>query len=255
MEIYICGTDKRSQSCRDYLLSHQPGVPVPRIVLFPFPHPISDEAAEEIRSGDLAVGYAFPPALAAKIKDKHADVLEVGKDEGYVAENSALTALAFVSEYAERTGCAPGDRSFGVIGFGSLGQALVRLLTFLGAKVTVYTGRAEVRRSLGALGMRVEEMVYGEEPTGILPEDVLINTAPAPLRLAGHVRPGVTVYELASGENLSDGVLCVRLPSLPARRLPIGAGSALARAILRRLRSSAYRGGDGDDGVLGEGGA
>ena len=80
--------------------------------------------------------------------------------------------------------------------------------------------------------------------------DILINTAPARLigERAAEALSSVRVIELASGDNIPEGINVERLASVPAIMYPASAGAALARSVLRMLGGERDKNGSFDRG-------
>lgn len=236
MEILTCGDDLRLCACREYLHGQARAVQYDRILLFPIPTrwespPECERACRQARAGTLAVGYAFSPALCKQLQQAGCVLCDVSRDETFVRENAKLTALGAVGVLLTSGQSAPDDWRVGVIGYGRIGETLVRVLLFLGARVTVYTGRESVRRMLGQCGIDSRPALYGEEQTDFTGQNILINTAPA--RTVVHPEAGVRILELASGENMGAQLKYEKLACVPARMFPKSAGRALGEAILR----------------------
>ena len=183
-------------------------------------------------TGAAVAGYDIPAEIRALFLARGAAVFDVAGDEAYLAENARLTAIGTLAYLFAGETRAPEDLSVGIVGYGRIGRELLRLLTVYGARVRVYTGNAETRLTLGGLGVSVGDS-GAPDFSGT---DILINTAPAPLiRKENLPRPRPRVLELASGENIGEGVLYERLSSVPARFYPDSAGEAYARAVLRQI--------------------
>ena len=165
--------------------------------------------------------------------------MDLSLDEEFLSENARLTALGAVGYIMTELPRAVDELTFGVVGYGRIGERLVAYLTSLGAEAVVYTSKNDTRVALGAYGIRSE---YYERDVGALDiskeVDVLVNTAPTSLANSfplGVIPEGLSVIELASGNNFEGVSGVVRLPSLPEKTYPESASEAYYRAILRGL--------------------
>lgn len=185
-------------------------------------------------SGTLVVGYGIPRESRVRLREVGATVVDASEDEEFLLENAELTAECALGIILTTEKSSPRDLSVGIVGYGRIGKCLLRLLLYLGASVTVFTGREGVRLELGECGIRTAE--YGS--TDALSRlDILINTAPEQLfdTTGGDFPEGLRVIELASGTNFEGLDTVERYPSVPARMLPRSAGRALYKAVERAL--------------------
>ncbi len=196
-----------------------------------------DSLASEAEEGEIYLGYQIPPWLADALIGAGARVVDAALDEGFLVENANLTAIATLGLMLREFERAPSEISVGIVGYGRIGRALLRLLLPLGYDVTVFSTRGAVVDCLGASGVS-SRLVRSGDPLPVC--DLLVNTAPAPLFDCSLASPDMPIFELAGSGNfpVADGGtrLDLRLlPSLPNRHLPVSAGRAYAAALLRAL--------------------
>ena len=224
---------------------------ISRIILLPIPtsrdgtHLTGSErllrdVLGEVGDGDLVVGYSIPEADTEYIISKRASVCDVATDEGFLEENSLITAIGTLEYLLTNFNLVPSDMRVGIIGYGRIGRHLARILLFLGAKIRIYTSKKLTRVELGERGVESRDIDYTApmlDDTADL--DVLINTAPTPLGTcfaSGKVPNELCVIELASGNNFEGVEGVVKLPSIPDKNYSRSAGRAYFHAIQKYMR-------------------
>ena len=246
MKVYACGTDKRTVEC-GRLLSAESFPGIERAVLLPIPttrdgvHVLGTEITLEELSGklrpfDLLVGYGVPRELREAAAGVGCAVADVSVDEEFLAQNAALTAVGAVARLCGGGELAPKDQTFGIIGYGRIGERLTHILMFLGARVKVFTSKKEVRDRLGMLGVCGVDYYSDLEMAKALSDvDVLVNTAPARIvdDECANILSKKRVVELASGDNFPSSLPVERMPSIPAIDFPKSAAIALADSVKR----------------------
>ncbi len=192
------------------------------------------------RAYDLAVGYEVPkffydfPALR---------VFDLAEYEPFLVRNARLTALGMVGKILCEHTTVPSEMHIGIIGYGRIGRVLVDILSFLGARVVVFTSNERVRTELEAIKVSTVLMSWQQENTENVNEslyksgvvrglDMIINTAPSPLSECFFEGFQGVVYDLASGDVIPKSVKSTRLPSLPARMYAQSAGRAVYEATM-----------------------
>lgn len=258
METEILGGGARVECAARYLINTDiPKADIDTVKLLPIPSTRDgifvtgtdielSSLANSANRGTFFAGYGLPEHFTSMLKDREIAYFDALYDEVFTLENANLTAIGTLSYILSEFERAPGDLRFGVIGYGRIGKALVRILLFLGADVCVFSSKKEKCLALGEMGIKcsaIKEEIFGFEQLSEI--DVLINTAPTclsylfPDNNTGKIR----VIDLASGDSFP-GVFGVEyLPSLPARMFGESAGLAYGRAIERHLRN--LTGGEG----------
>ena len=124
------------------------------------------------------------------------------------------------------------DMRIGIIGYGRIGRNLTRQLLFFGSFVRVFTGRDDIRRSLGEIS--VDSASYLDMELSDL--DVLINTAPECLIGSDEKLPErLAIFDLASGNYLKNIRRVTKMPSIPEKMYPRSAGKLYAEYIIKHL--------------------
>jgi len=216
-----------------------------RIILLPVPTTrdgktvastdiLLSDVISEIGENTYIFGYGIPKEMEETATEAGAAVYDLSLDEEYLLENASLTALGCLGYILTSSRRVPRETSFGIIGYGRIGEALSKLLLFLGARVSVFTRRESLRHSLGEMGIGARSADSLFDLGGI---DVLINTAPRDMRCEfSHGLPlGMRLIELASGKNFEGVEGVERLPGLPERYYPESAGRTYAAAVKRAI--------------------
>ena len=182
---------------------------------------ISD-AISGVFSDSVAVCYGMPREYKEEILSRGAHLFDLSEDEKFLSENARLSALGALGYILTEYGTDIKGARVGIVGYGRIGSRLLEMLLFLGASVTLYSKRAEVRAELSLNGVETSDAVYRGE---VLCEelDLLINTAPTDLSYlfeGGKIGEGLRVVELASGENFGGIEGVVRLPGIPEKLYP-----------------------------------
>lgn len=157
--------------------------------------------------------------------------MDLLKDEGYLAENAAITAdcaLRLAGPLLQTTYRACPVL---ILGWGRIGKCLGQMLKALGAEVTVAARKEADRAMLRALGYRAVD--FSQVP-GLLPEvGLLYNTVPAKVMECDETR--CIKIDLASVPGLWGGdVIYAR--GLPGIHAPEAAGALIAKTILKNLK-------------------
>lgn len=248
MKIHIVGKDERLRVCAA-LLEEKPPRGHGAIKLLPIPvskdgkcingtDKSFSELAKECEVGEIVVAFSAHPQLRKCVLEEGAILIDPELDGAFVSANANLTAIGALGRILTEERAAPCQLKFGIIGYGRIGQALVRLLMFVGASVRVFTSKEELRRDLQMLGISgVDSCNLTENLSSLSDLDLLINTAPAPLLTDGcaEMLENTRVIELASGKNLPPSIPHEIWSSIPANMYPRSAGEELYRSIMRML--------------------
>lgn len=193
------------------------------------------EIFADVGEGDLVAGYGIDADSKSSMRERGAVVYDALDDEEFLTVNAELTAIGALGYILSSRDTAPSETRFAIIGYGRIGSRLLRLLLFLGGKVTVYSGNEQTCLRLGESGVDCRFMPRGAP----LPEndaDIIINTAPTDLSLSfseGRIPKDKRVIELASGENFKGISGVERLPGIPDKSYGKSAGLSYFEGILR----------------------
>lgn len=235
MTVDVIGEDKRLLWAKSVI--EKRGRDFRRVVLLPIPTRINKEHPSIIELGedDAVAGYGISKELNEWLSSRGVYIYDAAKDEEFLGRNAELTAVGVLGEITTAKDKAPSDTHYGIIGYGRIGKALLRHLTFLGASVTVFTTRESVRLALGEWGVHAKML---DTPDALFGVEVLINTAPTEIADRDGAeelsRSGVKIFDLASGECFGGCRAVVRLKGVPGVRYPMSAGAAYAECFLAR---------------------
>ena len=184
-----------------------------------------------VSGADALLGYGIPESVKVELSKKGARVFDAAECEKFLLKNAYLTAVGSIGEIITARQHSPEKTEFLIVGYGRIGKELTRLLVALGAVPTVMSGREGVRKELMQNGIKA--IACAEALPASL--DVIINTAPTPFTdRAGvellHAR-GVSIFDLASGENFGGSPFVERLSGIPGKFYPECAGEAYAEVV------------------------
>lgn len=240
MTVEILSPDKRMLEAKKAILSGK--VDFARLYLLPIPstkdgihvngssHKLSEI---DVGDGDAVVAYGLPRELYDLLSDKGAIVYDGAYDEDFLVENARLTALGVIGDVITEKNKSPNDVRFGIIGYGRIGKELLKYLYFLGAAPTVYTTKESVRKELSEVGVSARMLSDGE----FTDMDVIVNTAPAAIldkeSAQGLIAHGVSIFDLASGDNFGSCEGVIKLMSIPGKVYPESAGKSYGEMAIR----------------------
>ncbi len=243
MTVDVIGGGERESACAERLARLEICSSFSRVTVLPIPTarngrditgtdiPLASLAGLSA-DGVLFCAHGLPEPQKKRITELGGVVADVADDERFVAENAVLTAECTLSYIMSTSKAALADLCVGIVGYGRIGRALLELLLFHGARVTVFTRKDSVRMKLLEDG--VDAKLVPEATFDSI--DVLVNTAPASLFSKKQIESiRAEVLELASGDNFKGAENLTRLPSLPAKMLPKTAGRLYAEAVVREL--------------------
>ncbi|MEW6183915.1 MAG: dipicolinate synthase subunit DpsA [Bacillota bacterium] len=166
-------------------------------------------------------------------------LVEVVKRDDFAILNSIPSAEGAIQMAMENMPITIHGSAAFVLGFGRVGQTLVRMLSGLGAKVTVVAKDAAKRARALEMGCRTID--FGELPVAVSEADVVFNTVPAVVltaRVLKCTRTDVLIIDLATQPGGTDFEAARRMkrkailaPSLPGKVAPQTAGRILGRVV------------------------
>ena len=238
MEIRSFGVGGRMREC-ERIIRLLPASAVGRLILLPIPTTRDNKyisgtevsissVASLVCSDSLVVGYSIPPEIRSAAERVGAPVFDAGEDEGFLLENARVTANGAIGYILTHSPKDIADMSLGVVGYGRIGKELIRLLLFLGAKLTLYTARSSVALELGEMGISACVI---DEDTDFSGLDMLINTTPKRQIDESRLPKNLDIIDLASGSIFEPTARLTKLSSIPDAFYPETAGRLYAKAI------------------------
>ena len=160
-------------------------------------------------------------------------VVDLLKDEDYLAENAAITADCALRVAARHLPRVWKDCTVLILGWGRIGKCLAKMLRELEADVTVAARNPAHRSMAKALGFHAvdPEKLY----FGLMRYRVIFNTVPhmlLPESLGSLCRTDCIKVDLASKPGIGGcGVIWAR--GLPGKYAPESSGELIARTVMR----------------------
>ena len=211
---------------------------------------LREEGHEIVQNGKarLAIG-TWPqkkPADAERVvacgpKAAPEGVVDLLRDEGYQREIACQTAEGALCAAMNEADFAIADAVCLVTGWGRIGQALIRLLSCMGARVTVLTRRESVYALIRQAG--AHPAAASEAASRLPGKRILFATTPYPILnrdVLAHADRGALLLDLAGEPYGADieaaaelGLVARREPGLPGRYCPESAARAIFEALKR----------------------
>ena len=249
------GTGERcKETLRKLLLAEAEGIlpaDINRCILLPVPttrdsvhlsdtEKLLDAVFSDVTEGDVVAGYGIGSERTRFLTERGAVVYDASLDEKFLTENAEVTAIGALGYILTSTDKIPKDVKFMIVGYGRIGAALLRMLLFHNATVTVASGREKTCIDLGECGI---DAVYMPRGSALPRTDasIIINTAPTDLSSSFEedtLPEGVRVIELASGNNFKGISGVERLPSIPDRSYGKTAAKRDYSAVLRAMKDA-----------------
>lgn len=195
----------------------------------------------EVGEGDFVAGYGIEESSILSMKERGALVYDASLDEKFLTENADATALGALGYILTTSDKIPSDTKFAIVGYGRIGSALLRMLLFFKAKVTVLSGREKTCLDLGKCGVDTVYMPRGSAPLAEVDADIIINTAPTDLSASfdGDALPeNLRVIELASGNNFRGISGVEKLPGIPDKSYGKTAARLYFEGIMRAVKEA-----------------
>lgn len=190
-----------------------------------------------LRPGQTVAGGTLPKKIADTVIAKGCRIYDCQTDERFVLPNALATAEGAIAMAIAESDDLLAECHSVVLGFGRIAKQLCRLLSAMGAMVTV-VARRECDRTL-ARTLGYSALPFSDVDAALSDASLIFNTVPACLIDFANVAPTVngTVIDLAPVYEPSQmPVKVIRAAALPAKYAPAYAGRLMARCILAHLR-------------------
>lgn len=207
-----------------------------------------ERVAALCRPPQLLLGGMLTPAVAARLARSGCRVLDYYKREEIVVRNLVPTVQGLLKLLLQEIDYTLWGSRCAVLGYGRLGRAGARMLTALGARVTVCARSAAASALAEIEGC--DACDFPALPAVMPALDFIINTVPAPVLGAAELqaaRPGCLILDAASAPFGTDfaaaercGLRALQCGGLPAKTAPQSAGVILAQGILHLWEEEGY---------------
>ncbi len=198
-----------------------------------------EEILSHINVHTIVFGGKIPPDFFASLYDKGVAAFDYAENEELMIKNAVPTAEGAAALAINETPITVWRSKCLIIGWGRIGKALARILTAMGANVTVAARRSESRAEVECVGMEstdTDNLIYT-----VSQYDIIFNTVPARLLtkpILTEVKRGAVIIDLASkpgGVDIASaktlGVRVIWALSLPGRIAPITSGEIIKETI------------------------
>lgn len=197
--------------------------------------PTLTELASHARAGLRVFGGKVPEGFRELLEGQGAEVWDYFDDPVLTLENAYLTAEGALFEWMRYKKDGVRGAKASVLGYGRIAKSLVRLLTALQVRVTVYARKGTDLADAALCGCGTSYLSSG---TVLAPTDAVFNTVPARIFAAESFRECRTapVFDLADGiPPAAGGAALIPLRGVPGKYAPKAAGRSLAEAVLRAI--------------------
>lgn len=200
---------------------------------------------EALEPGQRIFGGRIPPNFRASAEDKGIRVEDYSANELFQIRNAVPTAEGAVEIAMRELPVTLAGIEAAVIGYGRIGRVLARLLSSLGARVTVAARKGSDlawAELTGYLPHRIATDEGGSTLTALTTSRVIFNTVPHWLftrDVMECLRQDVLLIDLASAPGGIDpqaaeeiGMRVIRAPGLPGKCAPETAGEITADTVI-----------------------
>ena len=154
-------------------------------------------------------------------------------DDTYLAQNASITAYCALTYATNKLPVTLRQCPILIIGWGRIGKCLAKLLSQLGADVSIFARKSTDVAMLEALGYKSETLSL--PAYNLSRYRVIFNTAPTLLLTQAHLRfchPDCLKIDLASSPGI-DGSDVISARGLPGKDAPESSGKLIADTIAR----------------------
>jgi dipicolinate synthase subunit A len=208
---------------------------------------LPDVVTDSMRNDQIGIGGRIPPWLIEQASENGLTLVDYVKREDFAIANAVPSAEGAVQLAMEQTEHTIHGSDCLIIGFGRIGKVLARMMSCLGANVTVSARKTEDFCWSDAFGYKTADTRDLENVLNSF--DIVFNTVPhmvlTDARLA-RVKPGALIVDLASNPGGVDfeaakkrGINCRWALALPGRVAPESAAAILRDTIYQIIKEGA----------------
>lgn len=203
-----------------------------------------EEFLDGITPSAIVFGGQIKPNLAKALDEKGIKFFDYLNREELAIKNAIPTAEGAIKIAIEETPITLNGSKCLVLGYGRIGKILAKMLSGLGANVTVearkYADLAMIdfhgygAMSLSDLSKKVNEfdIIFNTVPTLLLNEDALKNTKKDTLVIDLSSRPGGVDFNIAR----ELGIKTIWALGLPGKIAPVSSGEIIKNTIMNILK-------------------
>lgn len=206
---------------------------------------LTPELMSQIPSRVLFLIGTANESLRAAAQESGFNLVEIAKLEEFACRNAVPTAEGAVQLALENLPFTINEAEMLVLGFGRVGKAVAKLLSAMGARVTVAARKESQRQEAESLGCESLDLRLLAGRIGRY--RAVFNTVPAPVldkpRLSA-LTPGSLIIDLASfpgGTDFAEAsklkLKAVLASGLPGKTAPESAGKILSEAVFKILQA------------------
>ena len=213
-----------------------------------------EDLFREMKPGQVFIAGFIKPEVKLLAQDYGIEIIDMLEREELLILNAIPTAEGAIKIAIEETEITLHNSRTVVIGYGRIGTVLSRMLSGMGAKVSVVTNTAH---AAAAAESAAHEVIPFEEMEKALPQaDIIFNTVPQIILDETNlpkVKKSTLIIDLSSSPNGVDasaarklGVKTLFANSLPGKTAPITTAKYIYDTI-ERIVSETERGADKDE--------
>ena len=213
--------------------------------------PFLNDILEAVSHKSVLVGGKLPTSVLTLAKEKGIQVFDFCQSELFLQKNALPTAEAAVMILMREMPRTVSGLSVGVTGFGRVAMALTRLLTAMGAEVTVAARRQEALDAAAAEGCATVLLTKEEFLENFAQKQaVIFNTVPHWIfseEILSKMEAKTLIVDLASAPGGVDSsaaaahaIKVIWALSLPGKYAPVTAGEIIAETVLSYMKGEKH---------------
>lgn len=196
------------------------------VLILPPAKVITTEEAGTVKEGSIIFGGRAEENAREMMRNRKISYVNLLEREEFLVQNTIPTALGCIALMLETFDVCINELKILVLGYGRVAKTLVKYLSGLDCKATVFTPNKEERALARLFASGVCDRIEDSW-------DLIINTIPAPI-IKEDMKITCPIIDLASGGYVK-GDKVIKAPSLPAKIAPRSAGRYMEECILEYL--------------------